>query len=91
MLGGISTQHAHAQVSAEAAGTGVAQEYGVDVLRVRAGDLNGTPVWLVTVMVPGGNFNSAFQVTTLAVDRMSGALVPAFRQVANASRRLPAE
>jgi hypothetical protein len=83
MLGGILTQQVRAQVSSDVAAKRIAQEYGVDVLRVRAGELDGTPVWLITVMTPGGNFNSAFQVTTLAVDRMTGALVPAFRQGVN--------
>ncbi len=79
VLGGIPTQRAHAQVGVDAAASRIAEEYGVEVLRTRAGELDGKPVWLITVMRQGGDFNSAFQVTTLAVDRMSGALVPVYR------------
>ena len=55
-------------------------DYGVKALRVRPGTIDGTAVWLVTVMKPGRDSNDAFQVTTLAVDRATGALVPTFRQ-----------
>ncbi len=54
-------------------------DYGVEVLRVRAGERNGTAVWLVTFMVPGGNSNAAFQVQTLALEQATGDLVPSFR------------
>lgn len=69
-----------AQVSQDQAAAGIAEEYGVEVLRVRPGEIDGKPVWLITVMQPGGTYNTAFQVTTLAVDQASGDLVPAFRQ-----------
>ena len=68
-----------AQVNEEAAAAQVEADYGVEVLRVRAGTVDGRPVWLVTVMNPGGTSNSAFQVTTLAVDQATGQLVPAYR------------
>ena len=70
---------AWAAVGAEAAGKQVAERYAVEVLQVRAGEIDGRAVWMVTVMVPGGNSNSAFQVHELAVDRESGDLVPSFR------------
>ena len=70
---------AMAQVTEEAAAAQIRTEYGVEVLRVRAGTVDGRPVWLITVMKPGGTSNSAFQVTTLAVDQATGDLVPAYR------------
>lgn len=70
---------AWAAVSAEAAGKQVAERYAVEVLKVRPGEIGGRAVWMVTVMVPGGNSNSAFQVHQLAVDQESGELVPSFR------------
>lgn len=73
------TAPAAAQVSADKAAQDVARTYGVEVLRVRPGEIEGRAVWFVTVMNSGGNFNEAFEVTTLAVDRSSGELVPAFR------------
>lgn len=72
-----------AAISSEDAGRKVAEEFSVTVLRVRAGVLDDTPVWLVTVMKAGGNRNDAFQVTTLAVDQESGELVPSFRHGAS--------
>ncbi len=57
----------------------IAERYAVEVLRVRAGERDGRRVWLVTVMQPGGNRNSAFQVHVLAVDRESGELVSSFQ------------
>jgi hypothetical protein len=71
---------AAAQVTSDKAAQDIARAYGVQVLQVRPGEVGGKAVWLVTAMTPGGNFNDAFQVNTLAVDRSSGALVPAFRQ-----------
>jgi len=72
-------QPAWAAVGAEAAGKQVAERYDVQVLKVAPGEIDGRAVWLVTIMVPGGNSNSAFQVHRLAVDQESGDLVPSFR------------
>jgi hypothetical protein len=49
------------------------------VLRVREALYDGRSVYIVTVMNPGGDFNEAFQVNTLMVDRRSGKLVSQFR------------
>lgn len=68
-----------AAVSEAEAAKLIAERYAVEVLRVRAGEQDGRRVWLVTVMQPGGNRNSAFQVHVLAVDRESGELVPSFQ------------
>ena len=57
-----------AQVSAEQAGQTVAETFDVEVLKTRAGEVDGVAVWFVTVMNPSGDFNEAFQVTTLAVE-----------------------
>ncbi len=57
----------------------VEADYGVEVLKVRAGERDGTAVWLVTFMVPGGDSNAAFQVQTLALEQATGDLVPSFR------------
>lgn len=72
---------AAAALTKEEAERKVAEAYGVEVIskKTRAGEIDGRPVWFLTVMNPGGDFNAAFQVTTLAVDRDSGELVPAFR------------
>lgn len=57
----------------------IEDRFDVEVLRSRAGQIDGRGVWLLTVMNRGGNFNTAFQVNTLAVDQDTGKLVPAFR------------
>lgn len=76
---GFAVSPARAQVSDSAAAQEVARTFGVEVLRVAAGEVDGTKVWLITVMNPPGDDNAAFQVNTLAVDQRTGALVPAFR------------
>jgi hypothetical protein len=53
--------------------------FDVQVLRVRAQQVGDRPAWLLTVMNRGGDFNTAFQVNTLAVDQESGKLVSAVR------------
>ena len=66
-------------LSPEKAGEAVAQQYGVQVLRVRPVEVDGTSAYAVVVMNPAGNFNEAFRVTTLIVDPATGRLVPQFR------------
>ncbi len=60
--------------------------YGVRVLRIRSDVIDGTMVYVVTVMNPAGNFNGAFRVTTLAVDKASGQLVSQYRQTPTGQR-----
>ena len=57
----------------------LAQRYGVTVLGARREELAGKPVYRMVVMQPGGNFDDAFAVHTLAIDVATGALVPQFR------------
>ena len=70
---------ADAQAGAEAAARQIAERYGVEVLEVQPGEIDGRMVWLLTVMQPAGSGNATFQVNNLAVDQESGALVPSFR------------
>ena len=65
--------------SKEAVSASIEKDYGVKVLRIVEAEDDGTPIFLVTVMNPGGASNAAFQVTTLAVDRMTGNLVSQYR------------
>lgn len=76
---------AQAQIGRDQAAAQIAKDYGVEVLRVRPGEIGGKPVWLVTVMRPGGNFNAAFQVVTLAVEQATGDLVQNYSQVERGS------
>ena len=79
LFGLVAAARPAAAVTGEEAAAKIETDYGVKALRVRAGTIDGVAVWLVTVMKPGRNSNDAFQVTTLAVDQATGALVPAFR------------
>ncbi len=71
------------QITQEEAAKSVSEAFAVRVLKVREGEFDGQAVWLVTVMKDGGERNDAFQVTTLAIDRETGQLVPAFRHLAS--------
>ena len=70
---------ADAQVSAQQASRQFAEAYGVQVLKVRTGEIDGKRVYLLTVMNPKGDFNEAFQVNTVAVDAGTGNLIAGFR------------
>ena len=61
----------------------VAKAFGVKVLKVRPGKADGRKVFVVTMMNPGGDFNEAFQVSTIVVDAETGKLVPGFRHRAS--------
>ena len=71
--------HAAAQMTGEQVAKKIAAGYGVRVLKVRRSQIDGRAVFLVTVMNPGGDFDEAFQITTLAVDVTTGKLVSGYR------------
>ncbi len=70
---------ADAQVTARQASRQFAASYGVQVLKVRTTKIDGKRVHVLTVMNPKGDFNEAFQVTTVAVDAKTGKLIAGFR------------
>ena len=76
--GFLPSGNAVAQVTDEQAKRQVEDSYDVEVLRVRESEIDGRAVWLVTFMVPQGESNAAFMVSSLAIDRQTGDLVPAF-------------
>lgn len=53
--------------------------FGVRVLRVQQIKDEGPLTYAVTVMNAGGNYNEAFQVTTLVVNPKTGTLISQFR------------
>lgn len=75
----VSSAGAKAQVTDMEARRQIETSYDVEVLRVNEGEIDDRVVWFITVMVPSGNSNDAFMVSTLAVDQETGDLVPAFR------------
>jgi len=68
-----------AAVTADQAARTIAKEFSVQVLRVTAERFDGRKVFRVTFMVPPGNRNDAFRVTSVLVDAESGRLVRQFR------------
>lgn len=90
-LAGLAlTGAARAALSEAEVAARIAETYGVRVLKVRPAAVDGRPVFLVTVMKPGGDRNDAFQVSTLAVDRATGALLPSFRHRTSGAELPPA-
>ncbi len=75
----LSATLALSEMSKEEITKAVGEAYGVTVLRVVAAEDNGRAVYLVTFMSPGGNFNEAFQVNSVAVDAATGKKVSQFR------------
>jgi hypothetical protein len=70
---------AQAAMSEAAVRKQIAETYNVQVLKVRPATIDGRAAFLVTVMKAGGNRNDAFQVSTLAIDRDTGKLLPSYR------------
>ena len=64
-----------AKMPADEVKASIEREYGVRVLRIVEVERAGRTVYAVTVINPGGDFNEAFQVNTLAVDPDTGALI----------------
>ena len=102
IIAGGTPQEAHAAMSEQEARASVEREFGVKVLKIGKVELGGKPVYLLTVMSPGGNANAAFQVNRLALDPETGRLVSGFRHLssgydnaegarANEADRQPAE
>ena len=84
----LSAAPALSEMSKEEIANAVGEAYGVTVLRVVAAEDDGQAVYLVTFMSPGGNFNEAFQVNTIAVDAETGKKVSRFRH-GPSGQRLP--
>jgi hypothetical protein len=72
-------QTAWAAMSEQQARKMVEATYGVQILKSKRSNFHGKPVYLLTVINPGGNNNTAFQVTHLAVDPETGRLISGFR------------
>ncbi len=68
-----------AALTPEEAASRIAETYGVEVLRVRELEENGRDLFAITVMLPGGDRNDAFQVGVLLVDAETGEPVSRLR------------
>jgi hypothetical protein len=64
-------------------GRKVAEQWQVDLVRVRPVTVEGQDGLAVTVMKPGGSFNGALGVATILVDPATGELMRQFRHGAS--------
>lgn len=81
VIAAATPRAAQAAMSAGQAKASIEQQYDVKVLKIANSTLAGKPVYLLTIMSPGGASNSAFQVNRLAVDRKTGKLVSGVRHL----------
>lgn len=70
---------ATAQMSEQQLRAGIEKTYGVRILKMKPGMVAGRKAYLATAMNPGGAFNEAFQVNTIAIDAATGKLISGFR------------
>lgn len=89
-LGLAAPAVAQGQLTPDEAARRLAERFGVEVLDVVEARQQGSLVYIVTVMNPGGNYNGAFRVTRLMVDAATGELVPQVGQGA-AGYQIPGE
>lgn len=80
---GLASAGLAAEVDAAAVRAAIEKKFNVKVLKINAVTVDGKSAFKVTVMYPGGNFNTAFQVNTLIVDAGTGETVPVFRHIAS--------
>ena len=78
-----SVNTVYAAMDAEQVKRQLENDYGVRVLKVREVVDLDKAAFAVTVMNPPGDFNEAFQVNTVVVDRETGLLIPQTRESAN--------
>lgn len=69
---GLGAGSALAAMSPDEVKSAIEGEYPVKVLKVTEATVGEKPVYRVTMMFNGGNFNSAFQVNTIVVDAETG-------------------
>ncbi len=77
---------AGAEMSVDAIIQKIEADYAVTVLRVKSVADGARRLFAVTIMNPGGDFNEAFQVTTIVVDAETGTLARQYRHRAAGQR-----
>lgn len=75
--------HAQSLLSETDARQVIEERYGVEVLRIEKAENDGLPVFIMRVMNAAGDFNEAFQVNVLVMNRRNGELVPQFHHGAS--------
>ncbi len=72
LAAGLFAPQASAAMSQDEVRSALESQYPVKVLKITEDTENDKPVYRVTMMFEGGNFNSAFQVNTIVVDAETG-------------------
>lgn len=85
MIFGLASAGTAAEVNAAEVRASIEKKFNVKVLKINAVTVDGKSAFKVTVMYPGGNFNTAFQVNTLIIDANTGETVSQFRHIASGS------
>lgn len=80
---GLTSANALAEADASEVRAAIEKQYKVKVLKINAVTVDGKSAFKVTVMYPGGDFNTAFQVNTLIVDATTGKTVSQFRHISS--------
>lgn len=83
----LPAANAHAAMSKAQVSAHVATEFGVQVLGISADNVDGKAVFIVKIMFPGGNFNTAFQVNTWVVDAEDGKRISQFQHLSSGQKR----
>jgi len=69
---GLGAGSALGAMTPDAVKSAIEGEYPVKVLKVTEATVGDKPVYRVTMMFNGGNFNTAYQVNTIIVDAETG-------------------
>ena len=69
----------HAAMTEAEVKQSVEQTYNVRVLGIKRIEHGGGPAFRVTFMNPGGDFNTAYQVSSIVIDVETGQLIARFR------------
>lgn len=79
----VPVGQASAAMTEEQVRQAVERAYSVTVLRIQRVEHAGREAFRVTIMNPGGDSNTAYQVNTIAIDAETGELIPQFRHRAS--------
>lgn len=80
---GLASGAWSAEVDASSVRASIENKFNVKVLKIEPTTVDGKSAFRVTVMYPGGDFNTAFQVNTLIVDATTGEAIPVFQHLAS--------
>ena len=72
LAAGLFAPQASAAMSREDVRSAIEDQFPVKVLKITEDTVSDKPVYRVTMMFEGGDYNTAFQVNTIVVDAETG-------------------